>query len=488
MPSEANAQPAAEAAAVPPAQPLPVDLDAHNGLRGVAAVWVCVFHCLLYSQLEVDWQGSSLMPLFFMLSGFSLAVVYGARGAVEVSLCGRPSRCSCCGGSSSRDSAAPRPLPVLPFLQNRLARVVPMYYFSNLLALPPAFFGYGGWPASDLQISLALTFALLTTLATPLTGVLFSPLNGPSWTVVTLLFVWLAFPWLLQWALRLSDEAVGWAILWCWVLQMTWAWVLFGALAPLGSWPAFATATMHPLGRLPLFFMGVLAAVLCLRHPATAGACQAPSLPLPISCCGIVPLPRACCRTRAASSSSSNGGEEQLAAGSWAATADLTAACLLLAMLAVGAGDTALRVLSGRPGALLGSMWLQCCVPYAQLQLLVALTRDGGASATGRALRSPLAQCLGRLSLGLYLCHFPLIAYLAWAVQGGGNAEPSVLQCASVPPAQQPACQGAAAAYAAAQLMPSWGVLVVLPGALLLAWVAGHVVEEPGRRALRAGG
>lgn len=60
----------------------------------------------------------------------------------------------------------------------------------------------------------------------------------------------------------------------------------------------------------------------------------------------------------------------------------------------------------------------------AQLTVVVALTRDGGVSLAGKALRTPLAQWLGRLSMALYLVHMPVIAYLCLAVSGG----PDLLQ------------------------------------------------------------
>ncbi len=53
-----------------------VNMNAHNGLRGISAVWVMVFHCFFFSHRPWDLQGSSIMPLFFMLSGFSMAVAY----------------------------------------------------------------------------------------------------------------------------------------------------------------------------------------------------------------------------------------------------------------------------------------------------------------------------------------------------------------------------------------------------------------------------
>ena len=195
-----------ELAAARPRAPraLSVDLDAHNGLRGAAAVWVVIFHALLYSTLGVDFQGSSLMPLFFMLSGFSLTVVYGApRGEVVVTTCcGRASTgccAACCGlGGEERGVAPPppplpgsppgsppapppRPLNALAFLQNRLARVAPMYYVGTLLALPPLFYGFGQMPASNLGLSIGLSLGFVTTLVSPLTGLAFFPVDGPSW-------------------------------------------------------------------------------------------------------------------------------------------------------------------------------------------------------------------------------------------------------------------------------------------------------------------
>ena len=192
-----------------------------------------------------------------------------------------------------------------------------------------------------------------------------------------------------------------------------------------------------------------------------------------------MPVPRsACCEVV---------GGEAAPAGSWAFSANALSAGLLLFTLAVGALDTGL-LYSGLAGGILGAMWLQSIVPYAQLLLVIALTRDGGASVASRALRTPLAQWLGRVSMNVYLVHFPLISYLAWAVHGGTNAEPSVLDCTTLAAASRPACEAALAAYDNAKLIPSWGVLVVLPASLFLGWATAHLVEEPGRKLLRAKG
>jgi len=48
-----------------------LDLSSLEGLRGVLCIWIMIFHCLIYSRssISIDLQGSSLMPLFFLLTG-----------------------------------------------------------------------------------------------------------------------------------------------------------------------------------------------------------------------------------------------------------------------------------------------------------------------------------------------------------------------------------------------------------------------------------
>ena len=89
-----------------------VDTASLDGLRGVAAVWVMVFHCFIYSPFPIDLQGSSIMPLFFLLSGFSLMLAYGHRFA-------------------EAPSTAPVRSLLGPFLQNRLARTYPTYFLCS---------------------------------------------------------------------------------------------------------------------------------------------------------------------------------------------------------------------------------------------------------------------------------------------------------------------------------------------------------------------
>ena len=55
--------------------------EALDGVRGLAALWIMLFHSVFYSDANVDGHaslnGSMLMTLFFVLSGFSLAITEG---------------------------------------------------------------------------------------------------------------------------------------------------------------------------------------------------------------------------------------------------------------------------------------------------------------------------------------------------------------------------------------------------------------------------
>ena len=94
---------------------------------------------------------------------------------------------------------------------------------------------------------------------------------------------------------------------------------------------------------------------------------------------------------------------------------------LLLLTIAVTVGDTAMKVKEGYHGLLLGGIWFQALVPFAQLEVIVALTRDGGKSLASKALRTPVAIWLGNISAALYLIHFPVKDWLVWGLHGGDS-------------------------------------------------------------------
>lgn len=124
-----------------------------------------------------------------------------------------------------------------------------------------------------------------------------------------------------------------------------------------------------------------------------------------------------------------------------------------------------------------------------QLNILVALTRDGRGSLAARALGSRVAQWLGRVSMDVYLVHWPIIAYAALALHGR-RAFDTLLRCygvadtdADADPKRYDEC---VRAMGAAKRFPVWGVAVVLPVALLAGEAVSRYVNEPARKLLRS--
>jgi peptidoglycan/LPS O-acetylase OafA/YrhL len=104
----------------------PMLVKAHTGIRGLLAFYLMLFHALMFST---GWNlhGSALMPVFFLLAGYSLAIVYGKKHRFEVK----------------------------HYYRNRFARIAPVYYLTMLIALPLAVFGHSWVSPSDIGRVLA---------------------------------------------------------------------------------------------------------------------------------------------------------------------------------------------------------------------------------------------------------------------------------------------------------------------------------------------
>jgi peptidoglycan/LPS O-acetylase OafA/YrhL len=470
-----------------------IDLDSHNGLRGVAAVWVVVFHCLSYCPLGINLLGSTLMPLFFVLSGFSLAVVYGAEPLPPPSCCGLAER----GGASvGPEGTLLKPFDYWGFQQNRVARVMPGacmqrsaqltvglnrlsragYYAGLVLTLPQWFFGYGYFPQTQgllLGLSIAASVLPIISLLSPVVGLFVYPVDGPTWTITSLLVMWLFFPRWLAHGQRLTDaQLVSGIVIMFWVQHVP-TYAIFFPISILGGgalwWSAFSTATMNPLSRLPVLLMGVYAGILARWHPDDA-------MPWPSSWLGL-PFVSACCPAASVGDAT------------WRAWADRRSIILLACTLVLIAAQLAIHFLVG-PVDLGCNVWWQAWVAFEQLTVAVALTRDRSASLASRFLRRPLLQWLGQLSMAVYVVHWPVMYYLAWAVNGGTNEPPAQTDCSVYTRGSDAskACLEGLIQWRVAQLPPSWNVVVVLPVAIALGWLVFWYVEEPGRRLLRARG
>ena len=122
---------------------------------------------------DLDLTGCLQLSTFYLLSGFCLAVSYGPRSP---------------GWSAAL------------FYRARLARLAPLYYATNILAyvtLPPIDASY--------QTGLTTSRALLTLTMTNMWVSTEYTFAIPAWTITTMVFFYLAFPFLLPHLQSLSS-------------------------------------------------------------------------------------------------------------------------------------------------------------------------------------------------------------------------------------------------------------------------------------------
>ena len=431
-----------------------INSDAHVGLRGVAAVWIMIFHAFIYSDAAIDLQGSSLMPLFFLFSGFSLTLSY------------KPSE-----GSNSFMSTSN-----IAFYQNRLARTYPVYLLWTLLSIPLWIYGYGSGPPSGLIPSLIVSLLLIAT------GVFFifgGALDGPGWTICTLFIMWLFFPISVSQLRSLSDAQIINQIIVCYWLQLALIIILFLPLLVLvGFEAAFFMSTCNPWTRYPVFHMGIYAAELCLR--AKDRPLKWPSIFLcffPTSCC---------CQLDYFTAERNEEAEKRF----WTKTADWNSAFLLLFTLSVTIGDAIYRYVPAQSlHTIFGGLWLQAIVPLAQLTVIVALVRDGGQSHASKLLLQPTLQWLGRISMSIYLIHFPIIYYLMWANNDGNYVEwPNNYSCDATSANRDDDysnCRDNLSTFYSRLTLPYWLIPVVVVLTIPLSAATFYLVEEPCRKAFR---
>ena len=267
--------------------PKRVDMSAHAGLRGWLAALVLAHHCVYFSELDrLGWGARFLrfivsgagMPCFFLLSGFSMAVVYG--GGAKASHDGNP-------------AAKPIPLEVGSFYRNRVARVLPLYVLCNLLAYSLSWLGHGQWPFATSRTATSVVFSLLPVnmwLPTMLfdASPAWQQVNGASWSLSTMTFFYAVFPWLLPKLQLVRRENSGRRIIQCYCLQLA-VWPIVHLLLDMSQaedelalgdgyarWRGNAvywTVTGTGPGRLPVFLMGCLAGLARNRAQGTGGMC-----------------------------------------------------------------------------------------------------------------------------------------------------------------------------------------------------------------------
>ena len=120
----------------------------------------------------INYSGSAIMPLFMMLSGFSITVVYGQTRWQDKPTCGRGR--GDLGSTSAVVESSTKPFPAHLFWRNRFARVMPTYLVSLLLAAPLWPLGYN---ANPFDLNKFILFAIVSVV--PISSVINMPnING----------------------------------------------------------------------------------------------------------------------------------------------------------------------------------------------------------------------------------------------------------------------------------------------------------------------
>lgn len=231
------------------------ELPGLTGVRFIAAFWVVCYHAMPRGDLPapvaaVVTGGYSGVSLFFVLSGFILAHVYG-------------------------DAAAPgHRFPTRPFLVARFARIYPAYLAALLFALPalirevlvnpdaPTGFRLGGVCLSTVSMLQAWV---------PGWGCWW---NCPGWSLSVEAFFYVAFPFLAPRLLRMSAGSLAGVGMAAWLAALALAPFTTVDVAGEGTWlgrdlqlPGVTAWT--PLVRLPEFIIGICAS-RALRTTASA--------------------------------------------------------------------------------------------------------------------------------------------------------------------------------------------------------------------------
>lgn len=158
------------------------EVQALTGLRALLMLGVLLNHLKGTTILgRVDLQGDQRMPLFFILSGYVLALAYFPN--------------------------ADRHMPAGAFVRRRFARLWPVLAFTGILMLPhhiPAVRDH--WHGGSVGPAFWKTISVhLTTLVFPPVGLLGVPvlsINGIGWFVLVELSAGLLFPFLMRFAWR----------------------------------------------------------------------------------------------------------------------------------------------------------------------------------------------------------------------------------------------------------------------------------------------
>jgi peptidoglycan/LPS O-acetylase OafA/YrhL len=216
-----------------------------TGLRGLAALWVLVYHAWVYvtpQEILFDLFGETIrvhvffslgwsgVQLLFVLSGFLLTLPYARANA----------------------GLAPRP-KVGGYLRKRIARVFPAYYLQLVLLVLITFAVSGVMLITSAN---AMQYLLMLFVPPPIGVGAPGSVNGVWWTLPFELSFYLVLPFISglahyrRIALLLGLSLAG---------MVAWRYFVLNVLAPIGNVPIW---TYQLPGSMDAFSLGMVGAVL----------------------------------------------------------------------------------------------------------------------------------------------------------------------------------------------------------------------------------
>ena len=347
-------------------------------------------------------NGSVAMPIFFILSGFSLSVIYGSQNEEDFNK--------------------------KNFYRNRFARIYPTYFLTLLLALPLKFTDFGG-PEKYLDSNTTKwIITIITNILLIDVWFLTIPINGPSWFVSILWFQYMIFPCTIKCYRHIKRRIL------CMIFpHVIGTMVLSTILYILVNFPA---ATMNIIS--PGFFMfhtGILCGLWCKEK--TIEIYQ--------------------------NNDTDVRNKFQM---KWAIYADISTSILFLWSSISTLLQAIFRI------KYKANFFIQIYGIPLMIIMIISLTLDGGKSRMSKICRHDKMQFLGRISMSLYLIHYPLIQYFCVILQ---CVAPNLLELTEY---ENKLMVGGT--------MPFWGIFIMVPISLLAAYVLERFIETPCRNFLRS--
>ena len=220
-----------------------VELEPLSGLRGIGAICIVTYHfftCMTPNTAGLESfpvyapEFMSVVTLFFVISGFTLACVYNKNTEKM--------------NNDIEEQVQQQSIPLQTFLLKRISHLAPVYYFSLLVGLWP-FLAFN--PADQRAICIPFTLLWLQSLI-PLPVFNW---NVPLWQASALALIYPFFPIVLQYLRKWSTLGLIKLIISLWVVSF----ILFVSTLYIFQHVGINVGCLHrfvPL-RYPQFFMGM---------------------------------------------------------------------------------------------------------------------------------------------------------------------------------------------------------------------------------------